>query len=91
MGGLGAQPPRKILATTPSRLPENEENAPFKTDCLKKCCVKVMQKCIYESRTLFLCYVLQVWFTPGRCSRLNGRQSLWERTSQKAKEIVYER
>ena len=36
MGGLGAQPPRKILATTPSRLPENEENAPFKTDCLKK-------------------------------------------------------
>ena len=36
MGGLGAQPPRKILATPPSRLPEKEENAPFKTDCLKK-------------------------------------------------------
>ena len=26
---------RKILATTPSRLPENEENVPFKTDYLK--------------------------------------------------------
>ena len=35
-GGLGAQPPRKILATAPSRLPENEENAPFRTDYLKK-------------------------------------------------------
>ena len=35
---------RKILATTPSRLPESEENAPFKTAYLKKCCVKVMQK-----------------------------------------------
>ena len=40
----GAQPPRKILVTTHSRLPENEENAPFKTDYLKKCSVKVMQK-----------------------------------------------
>ena len=42
--GLGAQPRRKILATTPSRLPENEENAPFKLIILKKCCVKVMQE-----------------------------------------------
>ena len=44
MGGLGAQPPRKTLMTTLSRLPENEENASFKTDYLKKCCVKVTQK-----------------------------------------------
>ena len=43
-GGFGGATPRKILATTPSRLPENEENAPFKTAYLKKCCVKVMQK-----------------------------------------------
>ena len=36
-GGLGAQPPRKILATTPSRLPENEEMPPYpETDYLKK-------------------------------------------------------
>ena len=26
----------KLLVTTPSRLPENEENGPFKTDYLKK-------------------------------------------------------
>ena len=36
MGGLGTQPPRKILATAPSRLTENEEYVPFKTDYLKK-------------------------------------------------------
>ena len=35
-GTLGAQPPRKIMVITPSRLPENEENAPVKTDYLKK-------------------------------------------------------
>ena len=36
MGGMGAHPPRKTLVTTPSRLPENEENASFKSDYLKK-------------------------------------------------------
>ena len=50
---------------------------------LKNAVSRLCKKCIYESRTLFLCYVLQVWFTPGRCSRLSSRQSLWERTSQK--------
>ena len=35
-GGFGGAAPKKLLVTTPSRLPENEENAPFKTDYLKK-------------------------------------------------------
>ena len=43
-GGFGGAAPKKTVVTTPSRLPENEENASFKTDYLKKCCVKVMQK-----------------------------------------------
>ena len=91
MGVLGAQPPRKTLVTTPSRLPENEENASFKTDYLKKMLCQGYAKKYYESKRLFLCYALQVWFTPGRCSHLSSRQSRWERTSQNAKKIEYER
>ena len=54
---------------------------------LKNAVSKLCKNFIYEPRTLFLCYVLQFWFTPGRCSRLSSRQSLWERTSQKCKKI----
>ena len=75
-GRLGAQPSRKILVTTPSRLPENEEIAPFKTDYLKK----------------MLCqgYTKNVFLNQGH-RRLRSRQSIWELTSQKAKRIEYER
>ena len=54
---------------------------------LKNAVSKLCKNFIYESRTLFLCYVLQFWFTPGRCSRLSSHRSLWERTSQKGKKI----
>ena len=50
MGGLEAQPPRKILATTPSRLPENEENVPFKTDYLKKMLCRGYAKNVFMNK-----------------------------------------
>ena len=50
MGGLGAQPPRKMLATTPSRLPENEENVSFETDYLKKNAVSGYAKIVFMNQ-----------------------------------------
>ena len=43
-GGFGGAAPKKTLVITASTLPEIEENASYKTDYLKECCVKVMQK-----------------------------------------------
>ena len=88
-GGFGGAAPKKNFGDHALSL--SHENVPFKTDYLKKMMCQGYAKCIHESRTLFLCYVLQVWLIPGRCSHLSSRQSLWERTSQKAKKIDYER
>ena len=83
MGVWGHSPQEKFWRPRPLDSRKMRKMPLLKLIVLKNAVSRLCKKCIYESRTLFLCYVLQVWFTPGRCSRLSSRQSLWERTSQK--------